>query len=435
MSLRTLTDAIIRSATQRKFYARILDDHVLDSSDEPRLFASQQHYFEIRLLEMFLRDQREYWRTFVPLTVAFSEFLYAGKREAVPFLVGNQLLAQIQKLVEGENVEYRNTRLAGPIPYSGGDVSLFVGLFRSQVSDLSGRLWKVLEEVIKAFDVSQMSRYLDIARPLQGGLMELVGMKEVEYRVGERQEFSEPNPSLPKQPSSFREGCFAYINCEQKELQIEQLWVKDGALHVGGGRDSLRRLNAHDYCLVQIAQVPLRNDYTTFPFHRTWQEVQMEIHRNASGSRARAAKLMLELPGQILNCHDITEEQRFQLIRAYKANFERDKALASTAPSSTTNSVPMRGGGSIATARASIDNAAATAWERGAGADAVRALREISSHWDQIPGLEQKTTSGPIELSETLLLDQLKVLRTVSPEKHCDPASLADALTIAGMPD
>ena len=40
-------------------------------------FAANEAYFEIRINEQFLRDKREYWNEYNPLTLVYSEFIYA----------------------------------------------------------------------------------------------------------------------------------------------------------------------------------------------------------------------------------------------------------------------------------------------------------------------------------------------------------------------
>ncbi len=152
-----LVQRLLRSRNDGKAYARLPDGNVLDATPDAGELAADGGYFEILLSQMYLRDSRELWYNYLPFALVAVDFLYKDRREAVPFLVGNRLLGAIEKAVEGQQVEYLNTKVAGPIPYAGDDVGLFVGLFRAPVSDLSKSLFDLLQGVVGAFDVAQIS--------------------------------------------------------------------------------------------------------------------------------------------------------------------------------------------------------------------------------------------------------------------------------------
>jgi hypothetical protein len=428
MKMAEVLEAFMRQPAERKFYARVPDDHVLDGGSPGRKFIAEQSYFELRLAEMFLRDRRQYWRGFVPLAVTVSKFLYAGKRQTVPFLIGNQLLKQIETYIQDECVEYRNTRIAGPAPYAGDDVSLFTGLFRSQVTNLSEQLWHLVEDLVTAFDVTQLSRYLDIARPIQTGLAQLLGMKEVEYQTGARQVFT--GNAAPETSACFREGYLAYVNCPEASIQSNSLWVKDGRLYVGTTPKQMERLQKHDYGLVEISLLTQRDDYSAFAFHQVWEKAQKEIYE---GDPVKARKLFLDLSGHVATCADFTQTQRYDLIRLYKANFERDVAVANdlrgmgdSEPKPST-----RGGTNRMDARSAVGWTAMLAHNARASEIAVDGLLELQTHWDRIPGLEPSAELRSV--TNDLLKAQLEALGRISHEPGRDPLALADALTIATL--
>src|ERR1022692_4720508 len=118
-----LYEFIRRAPTVRKFSAPILQSNIEDGRHPVRTFERDRAYFQLRLSEMFLRNGRELWREFMPMTVFITEFIFDGKQQTVPFVVNNDILNSIQKYVEGNSIEYRNTKVAGPIPYCGGNIS------------------------------------------------------------------------------------------------------------------------------------------------------------------------------------------------------------------------------------------------------------------------------------------------------------------------
>jgi hypothetical protein len=268
-TLGRLWDVIWSRTADRKLCFRIPDDQALDAADESTTFREDDSYFGIRLSEMFIRDERVLMRTFVPLSVAITEFIYDGKKQIVPYIVGNQLLKSIDPYVQGAHVEFTNTNIAGPIPYAGGGISLYMGLYRAQVNDLSQKLFSLVGSILSSFDTTGLSRYLDVAEPLGAGLADLLGMKEVEFRLGKRDEFG-GNDSA----NQFKPGYLAYINLTERELDSSMLRVKDGALHVARNGGGLQRFTEADYCLIKIEHISERGDYTNIELSQAVDSVQ-----------------------------------------------------------------------------------------------------------------------------------------------------------------
>lgn len=188
MLLERLFNAASSGRAERKVYSEINPRHIGDGSRVPREFKEGEAYFKVRLSEMFLRDERRWWREFVPITVCLGQFIFDGKRQEVPFVVSNQLLRADEKYVNGANIEYRNTTIIGPVPYVGDGISLFAALYRAKVNELSVGLFGFMGNLAKSFDVSGLSKYLDIAQPLAKGLEDVLGMRDVEFCMGIRNE-------------------------------------------------------------------------------------------------------------------------------------------------------------------------------------------------------------------------------------------------------
>lgn len=71
---------------------QIQSDNILNSEDPDVGFKANEAYFELRICEQFLRDQREYWNQYIPVTLVLGDFIYSGKRREIPFVVGPDLL-------------------------------------------------------------------------------------------------------------------------------------------------------------------------------------------------------------------------------------------------------------------------------------------------------------------------------------------------------
>ena len=423
-TLGRLWDVIWSRTADRKLCFRILDNQALDAGDEGTTFLQDDSYFGIRLSEMFIRDERVLMRTFVPLSVAITEFIYDGKKQIVPYIVGNQLLKSIDPYVQGAHVEFSNTNIAGPIPYAGGGISLYMGLYRAQVNDLSQKLFSLVGTILSSFDTTGLSRYLDVAEPLGAGLADLLGMKEVEFRLGKRDEFGGNDGT-----NQFKSGYLAYINLIERELDSSRLRVKDGALQITRNGGGLQRFTDADYCLIKIEHISERGDYTALSFHKLWTASKDLIWQ---GEPKKARGAFVELVRELARSPDLTKKHRFHLLQVYKANFEAELAqfnsITQVHGSDAGDLTRGAGGNSRTTARAAVQ-AATFAAQKAKLPVAERGLVELTTMWDKIPHLNNR--GARVSLTDDVLNSQLKSLQSASAIDKTDPDALATALTLA----
>lgn len=406
-------DKLLGREAERKLYLRIADDHVRANDYSGNALVENESYFEIRLTEMYLHKRQQFWRGFIPLGLAVTDFIYDRRQERVPFFVGNQIMKNIEKYLDGNYVEYRNTKVAGPIPYIGGDIGLFVGLFRLEVNNLIKGLFGLLDTLAVTFDISQLSRYLSIARPLGRELLPLLGMEEIGQRFGIRDELSGP---------SLREGYLVYGNCSQDNRLAETLWINDGQLMRGQRAGRLGEVSDFDYCVIQIKQSSDRNDLTTLPFYEIWLATKKLL---AQGGETKARTKFSEMVLRLALSADLTEKHRHELILLYKTKFEREKEVFTVI--SPERIAASRGTATASDLGFSLRNTASIAEEAGYKENVWQGLMSLSTDWQGIPDLDCRE----LEEEEAALSGQLKALRKITPVEKPDPVSLAEAITIA----
>jgi len=412
-----LFDRLARSRSERKFHAQVPDDHLLDGDASAVAFAPDEAYFEIRLAEMHLRDRREYWVGYVPFGIVTSDFLYDGALRSVPFFIGNRLLGEIEREIEGGRVEYFNTKVAGPIPYMGDGVGLFVGLFRAEVDNLAKGLFDLVDSVIGTFDVGQIAAYLGVARSVTDRLADVLGIPAVQLRLGTREEFA---------ASSFRSGYLAYVNCRDSELDRRRLWVRDGRLLHGERADTLCAVAEHDYCLVQIAHRTERDDYRKLPFYRLWTEAKRLIsHDKVEQGDALLPTLMEELAIS----PDFTTGDRFNLQLLFKSNYEAEvEHRARLRPGARAPATITRRGSGDMDARARLEKAAYVAERQGLSREVPDALHDLKAHWREIPHLEERPDA--FELTDVVLAEQLAAVKRIMKGKAVDPRAFAAVIAL-----
>jgi hypothetical protein len=378
---------------------------------------------------MYLRDKREFWLDFNPLTLSVSDFLYDTKRQNIPFFVGNQLLQNIRPYLDGQYVELRNTRIVGPVPYLGDDVGLFIGLVRVQANDLAARFFKLLETVVKAFDLTNLSRYLEIAEPLGEGLNSLLGMKENELRFGFRDVFTAKDGDSHR----FRQGYLACVNCTENEQAPETLWIKEGRLFTGS-KDDCQPVAKHDYCLVKIECMEQRSDYSALPFYRLWEGVRILL---IEGDTLKARWKKIELLQELANSPDLTDEHRDALIEFFTLKFlameEKLRSERSQHRGSKGVSVSRGSSDNIigASPTSSLQEAARTAERANLSKPIVRRLMTLSENWHRI--WQAGHLSEDIPLDAELINAQIALIGDLHSVKKPNAQQLADAITLATM--
>jgi hypothetical protein len=324
LALRDVIDGIFRARSFKPAHFRIADERVLDepSADSAPVFTPEESYFSLRLSEMRLRDEREYWQKFTPLASALVELQFAGGRHVVPAVVGPQALADVAHLKPGDHVEHLNRRLAGPLPYLGDDVSIFFGLFRIETDNWARRALSLLQSVGTAFDFSKLTTALDIAGPLTEAVQGLLGMEEVGVRLALNRSYSAPS-SDGGSGTTLRPGYEVMLRRGADELDEEQqarFWVKAGQLHHGDQASALRPYDDADFVLLQVAAANSRGDYTTFDFHtRHWPRVQDHIW---AGRDAEAKESLRLLAADLVQSEEIVRPHRWKLLAEYRRRFD-----------------------------------------------------------------------------------------------------------------
>ena len=424
-----LLDHIKRVPAQPRFYHRIPDDHMLDDRVTSLPIKKDNSYIDIRLSEMFLANRSEYFQGFIPFTLAITDMLCDHEaspacRESIPFIVGNQLLAPIVSNLQNESVEYRDTRIAGPLPYVGDDLGLFVALYRAKVSDLSKQLFEFLDNLVNTIGMGNVSSYLKMGESLVRGLSALFGVgKDIEYRLGAKYTFKDS----PGDPSELKEGYIVYINCPESEMDAERLWVKNHRLHTGNREDN-SPFRANDYCLIRVDQKTTR-PYESLPFHEVWKQAKDFIW---NGNHEQADALFLYLAQQVARSADLTQSDRFQVQLIYKANFEREierfHHLRHPVTESTTRT---RGGWTGSDARSVIQMTAEIAEKEKMPMGLQNSLWEIREHWEDIPYLSDPITD--FVLTDEVFNDQLRALSNIIQTRDQDPESLARTFALSRL--
>lgn len=277
--------------------------------------ASGGGYFQIHLAEMYLQYERALWQTYAPATLVVCDFKYGQSDVRVPFFVSTQLLAGIAAAnLDKTRVRFHDTRVLGPVPYVGGQVGVFAGLFRTVIKDQRKALFSVFEKIMGTPIAAGLGPYVQLADKISDELMGMLGMSDVECIVAERNVYGTSVRTLAN-------GYLAILDCEQQALEGRELEIVGGGLHVRTSTGS-QPMDLCNYCLLRLETTLTRDDVTTLPFHAKWKEAQAML---LEGKAPEAKSALMECQMALLKSDDLTEDHKYSLIEFYQAAFFKDQ--------------------------------------------------------------------------------------------------------------
>ena len=277
--------------------------------------GSEQFYFDLRLCEMYLRNQAEGGRQYVPRALAITECLYGQQQSLVlPVAVGDHILAEIGALIDNEDgaraITFSNCPLAGPMPYRGGDIGFFSGLYRVEAGNIVDSAINLIADVTGNLGLN-LTKYLDIGRQVATRLPSLLGTDNSDWRLGHYAPIYKPDDGFFDRHLVLigDDG----VDFDPGALEIKQEDTQD-SLYIREGGQS-RPFDARDYLLIKLRSAPVRNDYERFDFHQRFDTIKKYL---IEGNLAQAEWARNDLNQEIGVCPDLTGDHQLDLILMYE---------------------------------------------------------------------------------------------------------------------
>jgi len=231
---------------------------VLHLPPEPgAAFEADAHYVQVRLSELTLSYQQDWFRAYEPLLIASTEFVYHDQPTALPLVVGLSAGARLHRT--GGGLSLRDVPLAGWYPYRGGALAVSLVVCRVPRSELSRPLLPLLEGAASAQEsAANLEPTLQRAAvllasleawALAGAIVPLFGARTVLAPEGE----GDAPPLAP--------GYHALINRPAAEIDPAAWSVRDGRLFCGDAPP----MGGADYLLWRVAQADRRDDIDALP--------------------------------------------------------------------------------------------------------------------------------------------------------------------------
>lgn len=294
---------------QKRAHFAISRDHVDRPLGPP--FKPREYYLQIRINEMFLANEREWFAKFDPMAFAVGSYIYDKQLEVSPYVVGPAMLKQFGQAVPLGMI-FENTPVSGLHPYQGGPLTLTIMLGKVRRANNADRLLQVVESISAAIAPSAaFATYLSIAGTVMDGVDAILGLNETDAVLGYRVTIN-PDVGDTLQPTFF-----ALIDEDEAEIDRDQFWVKDSRLFQGSQQATAQPYRDSDYILFSIAQGDSRHDEMTLPFYPLWEAARELAGRPDLHFWKEAKAQYLTLQRSLINSPDLTRIDNQRLRNEY----------------------------------------------------------------------------------------------------------------------
>lgn len=304
-----VTNSIVTSGREQPSTVTIPLDNTDRKEQMHQPFEPGKDYFQVRINQLFLKEERKWFTQIDPMVTVVSEFQYKRKQSIVPYVVG-PTEQSCQKFPHG--MIFSNAKVAGLHPYRGDAVTLSVVLCQVPVGSPAKALLSVIDQASKAFDfATALGTYLTIGNVILDGIEKVLGLDGTLPLIGLKTRFD------PQAGDIFRPSYFALI--DEQDVNPQELGVKDNKLMKDG-----KEYREADFVLYSIVRSPdrKRSDIEQLPFYDLWEQAVKEAMSLKDGSWDTAKGNLLALLSAIRLSPDLTWDHADELISMYPTDLK-----------------------------------------------------------------------------------------------------------------
>jgi hypothetical protein len=315
MGLKDLFKRLAESPATLPHFIHIPNENTDDPAGLAGLFEPQQHYFTVRVNEMFLLESRKWFKEIEPMVVCLSSYIYGEQEIDNPFIVGKSLIEnKMQNVAEG--IVFNDTRIAGIHPYSGGRLIICIALCQSVVKDYLADTLEFIEKIAGVFSeniTALIGNYSKIAHLVIGGIDKLFDSKTVQPLFGFRQEFDRDAHDR------FAPGYYVMIDKSSKTWKPENFFVKENRLCFGDDALTAKPFRQDEYVLVSITRSDTRTDIKLLPVWQSYKKIldELKVNEISQDQKDKIKGMLRILNIEMKQSPDLTQPHAQSLIEQY----------------------------------------------------------------------------------------------------------------------
>lgn len=278
--------------------------------DGDQVLTPNEHYFRLWLDEMFLANDRDWFKSWHPAVHSAVTFTFGDEEQVITRIAGAATLKDVDA-TNLDRVIMQTLNLTELMPFRDGTIRINAALLAMQGTDDVKALIDVFGEFSKKLAIPQLSAALDVAAPLAQGVSALVGSTNGEMMAG-------IDHTLAGQ--EIRAGSFAIVFATAKEVPVEKLSVVKRKLLFNGAP-----LEGRNYMLLRIERVDARKDWDALAAIRDPYQIAIDMMTDGRLDAAHAS--LKKAIGAALKSKDLTEVDRRRVIDALRTRYEEAKDL------------------------------------------------------------------------------------------------------------
>jgi len=315
MGLKEFFKNLAGSPATLPYLIRIPNNNTDDAEELKGPFESHQHYFTVRINEMYLSERRKWFKEIEPMVVSLCTYIYGDQEIDNPFIVGRSLLENKIKNVP-EGMVFNDTRVAGIHPYSGGRLVVSIVLCQYASKDYLANSLEFIEKIAGVFSeniTTLIGNYLKIANVVIGGIDQLFDSSTVKPLFGFRQEFD------PDANDHFSPGYFVMIDKSTENWNPEYFFVKENRLFYGKDVATAKPFRQDEYVLYSLTRSETRGDLNILPVWQSYNKIldELKVSEVSEDLKAKIKGMLRILNVEMRQSPDLTQPHAQKLIGQY----------------------------------------------------------------------------------------------------------------------
>lgn len=275
-------------------------------------------YFELRVSELHLADNREWWSAFDPMVVVVAEYDYGREHVARPAVVGPSLIrTQAPTDQPRHGVVLLDSLVVGPNPYRGGNVDVSVSFYRVKRSNSARALLKMVDHLSGALPgAGEMAAVAKVGGALLDGVEGLLGLEDTTYLAGHRL-------ALRPTPLDPLTACFSALVAPPAPPP-GQLMVQDRRLYVDDGA-AAQPYRGSDFVLLSLAGTEARGNEHALSFYALKEEALAALAGEGEEALKRGKANLIAAYQQMRQSNDVTPVEAGRLFEIWLKEFEDEE--------------------------------------------------------------------------------------------------------------
>lgn len=279
------------------------------------VFEPNQHYFTVRVNEMFLSQSRKWFKEIEPMVVCVTSYIYGEQEIDNPFIAGRNLIdTKMQNVPDG--MIFQDTRVAGIHPFVGGRLVVSIALCQSQTKDYLADSLEFIEKISGVFSesiTSLIGNYTKIANVVIGGIDKLLDSKAVQPLFGFRMEFDRDANDR------FAPGYFVMIDKSNIKWDPNKFFVKGNRLYYGNDEASSKSFREDEYVLFSVTKSDSRSDVQLLPVYQSFKKIvdYLKVNEVSQAMKDKVKEMLRVLNIEMRSSPDLTDSHAKKLIAVY----------------------------------------------------------------------------------------------------------------------